>query len=86
MKELLQFLIMPTPVEMIMLIRTAVAIHLMILFIVHIFKDMRTRLTFFGGHSICFLILHITPHFLSIMFGDMSSITLSISEDVKVTT
>jgi len=40
----------PTPVETIMPIRTAVAIHLMILFAVHAFEDVRTMLAFFGGH------------------------------------
>jgi len=76
----------PTPVETIMPIRTAVAIHLMILFAVHAFEDVRTMLAFFGGHSICFLVLHTTPCFLSVMFGDMSSITLSTSGDVRATT
>jgi len=69
-----------------MLIRTAVAIHLMISFAVHAFEDVRTRLVFFGGHLICFLVLHTTSHFLSVIFGDMSSITLSTSEDVRATT
>jgi len=79
---------MPTPVKTITPIRTAVAICLMISFAVHAFEDMRTRprLAFFGGHSICFLVLHTTPHFLSVMFSDMSSITLSTSGDVRVTT
>jgi len=67
-------------------IRTAVAIHLMIPFVVHAFENVRTRLAFFGGHSICFLVLHTTPHFLSVMFSDMSSITLSTSGDVRATT
>jgi len=67
-------------------IRTAITICLMILFAVHVFEDMKTRLTFFGGYLICFLVLYITPHFLSVMFGDMSSITLSASRDVRATT
>jgi len=77
---------MPTPVETITLIRIAVAICLIILFAVHTFENVRTRLIFFGGCLICFLILHTIPHFLSMMFSDMSSITLSTSGDVKVTT
>ena len=77
---------MPTPVETIMPIRIAIAIHLMIPFAVHTFENMRTRLAFFGGHSICFLILYTTLCFLSVMFGDISFITLSISGDVRVTT
>jgi len=63
---------MPTPVETITPIRTAVAICLMIPFAVYAFEDMRTRLAFFGGHSICFLVLYTTLHFLSVMFDDMS--------------
>jgi len=67
-------------------IRTAVAICLMIPFAVHAFEDVRTRLSFFGGCLICFLVLHTIPCFLSVIFGDMSSITLSTSGDVRVTT
>jgi len=77
---------MPTPVEMIIPIRTAIAIHLMITFAVHAFENMRTRLAFFGGCLICFLVLHTTPCFLSVMFGNISSIILSTSGDVRVAT
>ena len=77
---------MPTPVETIIPIRTAVAIYLMIPFAVHTFENVRTRLVLFSGHSICFLVLYTTLCFLSVMFGDISSITLSISGDVRVTT
>ena len=77
---------MPTPVETIMPIRTAVAICLMILFAVYAFEDMKTRLAFFGGHLICFLVLYTTLCFLSVIFSDMSSITLSASGDMRATT
>jgi len=63
---------MPTPVETITPIRTAVAICLMIPFAVYTFEDVRTSLAFFSGHSICFLVLYTTLYFLSVMFGDMS--------------
>ena len=77
---------MPTPVETITPIRITIAICLIISFAVHTFEDVRTRLIFFGGCLICFLVLHTILHFLSMMFSDMSSITLSTSGDVKVTT
>jgi len=77
---------MPTPVKTITPIRIAVAICLIIPFAVHIFEDVRTRLTFFGSYLICFLVLYTTPHFLSMMFSNMSFITLSTSGDVRVTT
>ena len=77
---------MPTPVETITPIRITIAICLIIPFAVHTFEDVRTRLTFFGGCLICFLVLHTILHFLSMMFSDMSSIILSTSGDVRVTT
>ena len=77
---------MPTSIKTITPIRIAIAIHLIILFAVHAFEDVRTRLAFFGSHLICFLVLYTTLHFLSVMFGDISSITLSISGDMRVTT
>ena len=41
-------------------------------------------LPFQSSQVICFLIFHATPHFLPVMFGNMSSITLSASGDMRV--
>ena len=86
LKEFLLFPTMPISIEPVTPVRTTIAVHLMIPFTVHTFEDVRTRLIFFGGCLICFLVLHTILHFLSMMFSDMSSITLSTSGDVKVTT
>ena len=85
-KEFLLFSTMPISIEMVMLIRTTIAVCLMIPFVVHAFEDVRTRLAFFGSCSICFLVIHVTPHFLSVMFGDVSSIAFSTPGDMRVTT
>ena len=66
-------------------VRTATAVHLMIPFAIHAFKDVRTWLTFFGGHSISFFVIHAAPCFLSVVFGDMSSIAFSTPRDMRVT-
>ena len=76
---------MPIPIETVTLVRTTRAVHLMIFFAIHAFKDMKTWLTIFSSHSICFLILHITLCFLPVMFGHMSSIVLGTPGDVRVT-
>ena len=84
-KEFLLFFTMPISVEPVTPIRTAIAICLMVSFAVHAFEDMRTWLTSNGGHTICFLIFHATPHFLSVVFGIMSSIALSTPGDMRAT-
>ena len=86
MKEFLLFPTMPISIEMVTPIRTTIAICLMIPFAIHAFEDVRAWLTFFGGCSICFFVLYATPHFLSVMFGSMSSIAFSTPGDVRATT
>ena len=86
MKEFLLFPIMPISIEMVMPIRTTIAICLMIPFAIYTFEDVRAWLAFFGGHSICFFVLHATPHFLSVVFSSMSSIAFSAPRDVRATT
>jgi len=58
----------------------------MILFAIHAFKDMRAELAFFGGYLICFLVIHATSYFLSMMFDVVSSIVFSTPRDMRVTT
>ena len=84
-KEFLLFFTMPISVEPVTPIRTAIAICLMVSFAVHAFEDMRTWLTSNGGHAICFLIFHATPHFLSVVFDIISSIALSTPGDMRAT-
>jgi len=55
-KEFLLFSTMSISIEILTLIRTTIAVCLMIPFAVHVFEDMRAGLTFFGGCSICFLV------------------------------
>ena len=86
MKEFLLFPTMPISIEMVTPIRTTIAICLMIPFAIHAFEDVRAWLAFFGGCSICFFVLHATPHFLSVVFSSMSSIAFSTPRDVRVTT
>ena len=83
LKEFLLFFTVPISVKPVMPIRTAIAIRLMVSFAVHTFEDIRTWLTSNGDHTICFLIFHATPCFLSVVFGIVSSITLGISEDMR---
>ena len=85
-KEFLLFSTMPLPIEMVTPIRTTIAIYLMVFFAVYALEDMRTQLPFHSHCTIHFLIFYATPHFLSVMFGDMSFIVLSTSRDVRVTT
>ena len=85
-KELLLFSTMPLLVEPVVPIRTAIAICLMVSLAIHAFEDMRTWLTNIGSRTIHFLVFHTTPHFLSVVFGIMSSIALSAPGDVRVTT
>ena len=84
-KEFLLFSTMSIPVEMVMPIRTTIAVCLMVLFAVNTFEDMRAWLTFFGGHTICFLVVHTTSCFLSVVFCVVSSIALCTSGDMRMT-
>ena len=84
-KEFLLFSTMPISVETVVPIRTTIAVCLMIPFAIHAFEDVRTGLTFLGGCLICFLVVHATPCFLSVMFSDVSSIVFSISGDMRMT-
>ena len=77
---------MPVSIEIVMPIRTANAICLMVALAIHVFKDVRTRLSFFGSCSICFLVFYTTSCFLSVMFSDMSSIALGTPGDMRMTT
>ena len=76
---------MPISIEMVMPVWTTIAVCLVIAFAVHAFEDMRTWFTFLGGHSICFLVLHATPCFLSVVFSCMSSIALGTPGDMRAT-
>jgi len=57
----------------------------MVAFAVHTFEDVWTWLTFLGSRTICFLVFHATPCFLSVVFGNVSSITLGTPGDMRVT-
>jgi len=85
-KEFLLFSTMPISIEMVMPIRTTIAIYLMVPFAIHAFEDVRAWLAFFGGRSICFFVLHATPHFLSVVFSSMSSIAFSTPGDMRAAT
>ena len=85
-KEFLLFSTVSISIEIVLLIRTTIAVCLMISFVVHVFEDVRTWLAFFGSYSICFLVIHAIPCFLSVMFGVVSSIAFSTSGDMRVTT
>ena len=85
-KEFLLFSTMPIPIEMVMPIGTTIAVCLMALFAVNTLKDMRAWLAFFGGHSICFLVVHATPCFLSVVFCVVSSIAFCASGGMRMTT
>ena len=85
-KEFLLFSTMPISIETVTPIRTTIAIHLMIPFVIHAFEDVRAWLAFFGGRLICFFVLHAIPCFLSVVFSSMSSIAFSAPGDMRVTT
>ena len=85
-KEFLLFSTMPISIETVVLIRTTIAVCLIIPFAVHVFEDMRTRLAFFGGYSICFLVIHATSCFLSVMFSDVCPIAFSTPGGMRATT
>ena len=84
-KEILLFPTMPVPIEMVAPVRTAIAICLMVSFAIHAFEDVRARLTVFSGRSVCFFVVHATPHFLSVVFSQVSSVALGISGDMRTT-
>jgi len=63
-------------IEMVIPIRTTNTIHLMVTLAIHAFEDIRIRLSFFSSHSIRFLVFHAIPHFLSVMFSNVSFIAL----------
>jgi len=86
LKEFLLFSTMPIFIETVMPIRTTIVICLMVFLVIHTLEDMRTWLTNIGSHVICFLVFHTAPCFLSVVFGLMSSIALSIPGDVRATT
>jgi len=84
-KEFLLLFTMPIFVEMVMPIRTTIAICLMISLAVYTLEDMRTWLFTIGSCLICFLVFHATPHFLSVVFSVVSSIALSAPGDMRAT-
>jgi len=86
LKEFLLFSTMPISIEMVMLIRTTIAICLMVSLAIYTLEDIRTWLTNIGSRAICFLVFHAAPHFFSVVFGFMSSIALSTPGDMRVTT
>ena len=73
-------------IETVTLIRTTIAVCLIVSFAIYTLEDMRIWLTNLGSYMIYFLVFHAIPHFLSVMFGIMSSIALSASGDMRVTT
>ena len=85
-KEFLLFSTIPISIDTVVPIQTAIAVCLIIPFAVHAFEDMRTWLAFLGGCLICFLVVHATPHFLSVVFGSMSSIALGTPGDMRMAT
>ena len=85
LKEFLLFSSVPIFIEMVMPIRTTIAIRLMVSLAIHALKDIRTWLTNIGSHVICFLVFHIAPHFLSVVFGIVSSRALSTPGDMRAT-
>jgi len=74
---------MPISIETVVPVWTTIAVRLVITFAVHAFEDMRTWFTFLGSCSICFLVLHATPCFLSVVFGHMSSIAFGTPGDMR---
>ena len=86
MKELLLFSTMLVSIETVIPIRTANTIYLMVTLAIHAFEDVRTRLSFFGSCSICFLVFHAIPCFLSVMFSNVSSIALGAPAGMRTTT
>ena len=73
-------------IETVTPIRTTIAVCLMVSFAIYTLENMRIWLTNLGSCMIYFLVFYAIPHFLSMMFGIMSSIALSASGDMRVTT
>jgi len=86
LKEILLFSTVPIHIEMVMPIRTTIAVCLMVSFAIHALEDMRTWLTNLSSCTIYFLVFHATLHFFSVMFGTVSSIALITPGDMRVTT
>jgi len=86
LKEFLLFSIMPISIETVMLIRTTIAICLIISLAIYALENMKIWLTHIGSHMICFLVFYIAPRFFSVMFSFMSFIVLSTPGDIRVTT
>ena len=84
-KEFLLFSTVPLTIEMIIPVWTTIAVCLMVAFAVHAFEGVWIWLAFFGGRTICFLVFHATPYFLSVVFGNVGSIALGTPEDMRVT-
>ena len=85
-KEFLWFSIVLTPVKTIVPVKTAIAICLMIFFVIYILEDIRTWLTNFGSCMVEFFIFSATPCHFSVMFSRMSSITFGAPGDIRATT
>ena len=85
-KEFLLFSTIPILIETVTPIRTTIAVCLMVSFAIYALENMRTWLTNLGSYTIYFLVFNATPHFLSVMFGIMSSIALSTPRDMRATT
>jgi len=85
-KEFLLFSAMSLSVEMVILVWTTIAVYLMIAFAVHVLEGMRTWLAFLGGCMICFLVVHATPCFFSVVFGSISSIALGTPGNMRMAT
>ena len=85
-KEFLLFSTIPIPIETVVPVRTAIAICLMVSLAIHALEDMRTWLINIGSCMIYFLVFHTALCFLSMVFSLMSSVALSIPEDVRATT
>ena len=83
LKEFLLFFTMPIFIETVAPIRTTIAICLMVSLAIYTLEDMRTWLHSIGSCTICFLVFHATPCFLSVVFGIMSSIALSAPGDMR---
>ena len=77
---------MPISIETVAPIWTIIAVCLMILFAVYTFEDVRTWLAFLSSCLICFLVVHVTLCFLSVVFDRMSSIALGTSGDIRTAT
>jgi len=76
---------MSISIETVVPVWTTIAVCLVIAFAVHAFEDVRTWFTFLGGCLICFLVLHATLCFFSMVFSYMGSIALGTPGDMRAT-